>query len=391
VETQLKMNALEYVNIFLDKVFTLARQDEIKYVILGGYKAGIVLDVSDIDILFYDHIHMNWFSEILRVNLEQSGALKLVRQNRSNDSEQWIVSCGHFVFMFDLFTKIHSYNVRQFDGDLFFEFDAAGLDLSSLVNIIKRKPPQHVKGVIPDYIYVFERKKITALSRFYYRLGKIWDNLKSLFSPKNGVFIVFLGCDGTGKSSVIQCLNQDYFTGGRSLFPIKYFHWRPVSRKKGGELSSQDALDQKPYSYALSIIKAIYLLCVFWTGFLFFLLRPLHRGFILLGDRYFYDILVDPARYRYGGPAWLVSIFSRYVPRPDIVILLDAPPEVIVARKNEATLTETRLKREKYLALMRKLENAYIVNSSGSLESTVRDVENIIMNYLSDRISKGMG
>ncbi len=55
----------------------------------------------------------------------------------------------------------------------------------------------------------------------------------------------------------------------------------------------------------------------------------------MLNDRHFLDILVDQRRYRYGGPLWLLRLIRRLIPKPDLVNLLDAPPKVLQARKQE--------------------------------------------------------
>ena len=45
--------------------------------------------------------------------------------------------------------------------------------------------------------------------------------------------------------------------------------------------------------------------------------------------------LVDPRRYRYGGPTWYAKLLARAIPEPDLVILLDADEFSIAARKCE--------------------------------------------------------
>ena len=49
------------------------------------------------------------------------------------------------------------------------------------------------------------------------------------------------------------------------------------------------------------------------------------RTRLVIFDRYIYDLLVDSKRVRYGGPAWMLRLLARIVPRPELVILLDAP------------------------------------------------------------------
>jgi thymidylate kinase len=90
---------------------------------------------------------------------------------------------------------------------------------------------------------------------------------------------------------------------------------------------------------------------------------------------------VDPKRYRYSGPMRLLEMIWRVAPKPDLVIVLDAPPEVVHARKMETTLEETRRQREAYVAMAKSLPNAYIVNSDQPPHGTVDDVLAIVLRH----------
>ena len=59
---------------------------------------------------------------------------------------------------------------------------------------------------------------------------------------------------------------------------------------------------------------------------------------MVVNHRYLLDAIIDRRRYRYSGPRWLLRFIWRIVPKPDLVLLLDAPPEVIASRKSELPL-----------------------------------------------------
>jgi thymidylate kinase len=116
--------------------------------------------------------------------------------------------------------------------------------------------------------------------------------------------------------------------------------------------------------------------------------RPLEQGSMVLFDRYADDILVDPRRYRYGGPAWLARVFARAIPRPDLLIALDAPARTLIARKTEISIEELERQRGEYAALVGSMENGRIVDADQPLEDVVTAVEGTILDVLAARAEK---
>src|SRR5205085_516852 len=93
--------------------------------------------------------------------------------------------------------------------------------------------------------------------------------------------------------------------------------WRPVQ-------SRLPAL-RPPLS---STIRALGYWLIYQTaGHPFTLRADRARCCLSLNDRHFVDTLVDPRRYRYTGPMRLLNWIWRISPKPDMLILLDAPAE----------------------------------------------------------------
>jgi hypothetical protein len=69
--------------------------------------------------------------------------------------------------------------------------------------------------------------------------------------------------------------------------------------------------------------------------------RPAHiRSGLVLWERGWWDMAVDPARYRLRVTARLVRALGRLVPKPDLTFVLEAPPEVLLERKAELSSQE---------------------------------------------------
>ncbi len=185
-------------------------------------------------------------------------------------------------------------------------------------------------------------------------------------------FIAFLGCDGSGKSAVIEGVVR-HFTGlGKT---VVQGHWRPkaFSIEDISLSSADDPHGKPPRGLASSVLKLAWLWVNWWAAWL----GPLGRGAhcsIVVFDRYHADLLVDPKRYRYGGPLWLARFASRMMPQPDHVYFLDAPPAVLLARKQEVSAEALAASRGRYLTLAKTNPQITIIDASQSLENVIAAV-----------------
>lgn len=203
-------------------------------------------------------------------------------------------------------------------------------------------------------------------------------------------FIVFLGTDGSGKSSVIKGICDRLDVDGYETHKV---HLRPSFRRNPGQESPPviDPHGKPPYGRLVSTIKVFYLIVVYCGG-CFIRIRPLLKPrAVVIFDRYYHDILVDPLRYRYGGPMWLVRWAGELIPKPGLWILLDAPSEVLQARKQEVPFEETVRQRKEYLKLVKGMENGVVIDASKSLDDVVADANAAIINFLTERTEKCLG
>jgi hypothetical protein len=85
----------------------------------------------------------------------------------------------------------------------------------------------------------------------------------------------------------------------------------------------------------LSTFRLIY----YWVDFVLghaLRILPLRRsGALVIVERGYWDVSVDPARYRLRVSPTLVRLLGRAVPKPDAVLVLRASPEVLVRRSGE--------------------------------------------------------
>jgi thymidylate kinase len=199
-----------------------------------------------------------------------------------------------------------------------------------------------------------------------------------------GCWIAFMGPDGSGKSLIINAVSQEFAPSFRTT---RYFHLRPrlIGRKPTNKGPVTDPHGQLPRGQIASIAKVLDLWFDYVFGYLFRIFPGLIRTELVLFDRCFYDLLVDSRRIRYGGPPWLLRAAARLAPGPDLVILLDAPPEVLRARKQEVPLAEVARQRAAYLDLAHTLSSAVVVNAAQLPEEVIHDALQAVTRYLGRR------
>ncbi len=198
-------------------------------------------------------------------------------------------------------------------------------------------------------------------------------------------WIAVLGPDGSGKSSVIAGLREQFKA---TRIGVMEAHWGPRPRKEG-EAPGAPVIDPQgrpPRGTILSIGKTGWL-CLRWC---FALSGPLRHArakrAMLLSDRYFDDLLVDPRRYRYGASLCWARWMFGFLPRPDRVILLLAPAAVILARKQEVSPEELARQLDSYQDLARRLgTRAAVLDAAKPLPDVVRDATGVAFECLRER------
>jgi thymidylate kinase len=114
--------------------------------------------------------------------------------------------------------------------------------------------------------------------------------------------------------------------------------------------------------------------------------RHTRRGRIVVFDRHFFaDFYADDIREAQGSRPMTRRIhgfiLQHLFPKPDLVIWLDAPPEVLYARKPEGSIERLRQKREDYLAVRDFFPECVVVDAALPTDEVVNRTAAAIRAY----------
>lgn len=149
-----------------------------------------------------------------------------------------------------------------------------------------------------------------------------------------GVYALLVGPDGSGKTTITDGI---LLRARQAGVPVRAAHYRPGvvgGRRPGANVTTQPH-ERIRRGFCASVGKLVLLTADFLLGYVFVWRKYRSRG-LLLVERGWWDMAVDPHRYRlHPGLTWLVKTIGRVLPRADIVILLTGDGRAIDARKTE--------------------------------------------------------
>lgn len=218
----------------------------------------------------------------------------------------------------------------------------------------------------------------TIRQSLLHHLYEVWVRL----SRYSMMTVAILGPDGVGKSSVIELASKQLEQTAKI---VDIYHLKPkvlygkIGIKKG-PVAEPHALPARGVLF--SICKILTWVIEYWLDRI--ILLPKHSH-LRLFDRYYDDLLVDPKRYRYGGPMWMAKFIAVVMPRPELWILLDAPAELVQKRKSEVLINETLRQKDEYLRLVRGFKNSVVIDASRPLNEVASEVARVIVDAMARR------
>ncbi len=232
---------------------------------------------------------------------------------------------------------------------------------------------------------------LKELKRFKWRylrpariLKNIHRTLHRIFRPV-GFTVAFLGPDGSGKSTLAR---QTLELFSKTFHGQKLFYWRPGLLKEPGvafglrkEIRSDNPDPHgHPREHPIkSLFRFLYYLLDFTLGY-WVKVWPLKvKKYLCVFDRYYYDVVVDPFRYNFSLPHWLLKIPLKIVPKPDLTFIIDVEPEIALSRKKELPLQELRRQREEFRRLKQIFPSSFHIVKNQNLQNCLEEISRFII------------
>ena len=174
------------------------------------------------------------------------------------------------------------------------------------------------------------------------------------------ITVAILAPDGAGKSTVVAGIQQTFY------FPV-YTTYMGLYQKGGSRRSTAGILGT----------GFLYRLIQQWRRYATARYQQARRKLVIF-DRYTYDSLLPSGKPLTRLQQWRRWLLAHACPAPNLVILLDAPGEVLYARKKEHSVELLESRRQSYLNLQTEVPQTVVIDATQDMQTVRRMITKAI-------------
>ena len=206
-------------------------------------------------------------------------------------------------------------------------------------------------------------KRHVQQDRFTFWVNRLTYNMKIILQRmfhRQDVRLVIMGTDGSGKTHFINQLKPLLEFLRPNLLHAHVTPPLPWQLEVDSNRINAQPHAKPNRGWIISNAKLLYFCAIYWIDAFW----P-HRGSrIILYDRYFTDLLIDPKRFRFGGSTRFALFIQKHLPPVHGVIWLSTPPVIAYKRKPELPLQLMQLQYDAYKQLSASYPYAHALDGT---------------------------
>lgn len=183
-----------------------------------------------------------------------------------------------------------------------------------------------------------------------------------------GVFVVLLGTDGAGKTTIAEELKARSMVAYRR---IRHYHSRvrvlkDISQLKSGSApidASNPHGNKRKAGKAVSVIKFGYYLLDFLIGNMMITIAKIQSSLVLI-ERYYYDYSIDRVRYNLNLSDGFIKFFGHFVKKPDVIFILTGDSHILYERKHEISVEEIEEQTSRFTEVFKDNPKATFIDTT---------------------------
>jgi hypothetical protein len=200
--------------------------------------------------------------------------------------------------------------------------------------------------------------------------------------------VLVVGPDGAGKSTIAGFLHDS--TSPMFRRHVRS-HWRPGILPRPGSFIGKPEADatephaREPFGRLPSAILLAYYWLDFWLGAWLRDLPSEIRAGLVIRERGWWDVAVDPRRYRLRVPPGAVSALGGLLPRPHLMIALEGDASLLHTRKPELDPEELDRQREAWRSAVPKGTPVVRIDVSRPLQEVLAEATEAVTALMESR------